>query len=205
MVIPIALRRTVFVTTLSSSSGAPDRVAEAFARFGRLITDKEGIPAPDLELSFRAVARDRMAGGALATLWVGGSERVRSTFYHVDVASPDGVTSTGFGACSVAGASGKVSLGRAGSIVVGSVDTHLAHAAAVTTRYGTVTVTVAVAVTAAAVGAASGYFLVPSRLNPGGDVMHAITLIGDDGAVLGSVTGLPAPGSATISFLSQDS
>lgn len=119
----------------------------------------------------------------MATLWVGTAEGVKSRCYHLDVAETDGKSTTGVGGCS--GPSNYVTLGRSGSLVVGSVGTHPADTVRVTTPHGTATLQVT-----------AGYFLIPPHLTAEHDVRHAVTLLRSTGTVLGQVTDLAAPGSA---------
>jgi hypothetical protein len=169
------------MTSSSSTQPVPARVAKAFARFAQAIAAKESIPAPTLD--YRAAASAHLPDGALATLWVGTAEGVRSRCYHLDVAATDSQSTTGYGACG--GPDNLVSLGRAGSLVVGSVGTRPVDTVRVTTPHGTATLEVT-----------AGYFLVPPHLTPEHDVRHTVTLLRSTGAILGQVTDLPAPGSA---------
>jgi hypothetical protein len=170
------------VTQPSSMQPLPARVAEAFARFAQAIAAKEGIPAPVLDC--RAAAHAQLPDGAVATLWVGASKHARSRCYHLEVSSPGSDQATGTGACSAP--DNHVSLGRTGSIVVGSVGMHPAATVCITTARG-----------AATVETAAGYFLVPPHLTLDRDTLHTVTLIHSTGTVLGQVTDLPAPGSDT--------
>ena len=169
------------MTSPSSAQPVPARVTEAFARFAQAIAAKERIAVPALD--YRAAATAYLPDGALVTLWVGTAEGIRSRCYHVDVAATDGQSTVGHGACG--GAENLVSLGRAGSLVVGSVGTYPADTVRVTTPYGTATVDVT-----------AGYFLIPPHLTPEHDVRHTMILLRSTGALLGQVTDLPAPGSA---------
>lgn len=169
------------MTSSSSAQPVPARITEAFERFAESIALKEGISVPVLD--YRAAATEQLPDGVVVTLWVGTADGVRSRCYHVDVAAADGTTTTGHGGCGIGG--NAVSLGRAGSLVVGSVGTLPVDTVRVTTPHGT-----------AALDVTAGYFLIPPRLAPEHDVRHTVILIGSTGAVLGQVTDLLAPGSA---------
>ncbi len=101
----------------------------------------------------------------------------------MDVIGPDGQSAAGFGACAEPG--NHISLGRAGSLVIGSVGTHIAASVRVVTEQCEAVATVT-----------DGYFMVPPHLTPNPHVLHAVHMIGTDGEHLGAVTELTAPGSA---------
>lgn len=169
------------MTSPSGIQPIPARITEAFARFAQAIAAKESIPAPALH--YRAAASTYLSDGSVATLWVGMAEGVKSRCYHLDVAATDGKSTTGTGGCS--GPSDRVSLGRSGSLVFGSVGTHPADTVRITTPHGNATLQVT-----------AGYFLVPPHLSAEPDVRHTVTLLRSTGTVIGQVTDLPAPGSA---------
>ncbi|WP_034264089.1 hypothetical protein [Actinospica robiniae] len=168
------------MTIPPSPPPASHRVTEAFAGFAQSTAAKEGIAPPTF--SYQAAASASLPDGAIATLWVGTAEGVRSRCYHVDVIGPDGQSAAGFGACAAPG--NHISLGRAGSLVIGSVGTHTAASVRVVTEHGEAVVPVT-----------EGYFMVPPHLTSNHRVLHAVHMIGPAGEHLGAVSDLIAPGS----------
>jgi hypothetical protein len=156
-------------------------VTEAFARFAVAIAAKEHISHPQLD--HRVAASAGLPDGAVATLWVASSTTARSRCYHLDVTAPDGYSANGSGACQAPDE--KVTLNRAGVLIVGSVGTQPATSVRVSGRSGIATLPVT-----------AGYFLVPPTLSPGLDESYSVTLVGSDGTMLGEVADLHAPGGA---------
>lgn len=162
---------------------APERVRDAFARFAGSIARKEGIPLPRIRC--REAASAAFPDGSVATLWVGTAEGARSACYHVDVSTPDGQHSAGFGSCQLPGNS--VDLARHGTLVIGSTGMRAAVSAQVSTRLGEARVPVA-----------SGHFMVPPELAPDASVELTIRLLDAHGTPVGEVTGMTAPGSSVL-------
>jgi hypothetical protein len=163
-----------------SQPAAPQRVTNAFAQFAQSIAAKERIAVP--ELDYHIAASAALPDGAVATLWVATAQSARSRCYHVDVTSDAGHSATGTGAC--AQPDGRVSLNRAGSLVVGSVGSNPATSVRVTTPHGTVTLPVT-----------AGYFLVPPDLTVDPDTSHHLALLDSTGSVTAEAAELTAPGS----------
>jgi hypothetical protein len=172
---------------MPSQPATPGRVAEAFAQFAQSIAAKERIAVPELDC--RVAASAALPDGAVATLWVATAQSARSRCYHVDVTADAGHSATGTGACTVPDE--RISLNRAGSLVVGSVGSNPAASVRVTTQQGTATLPVT-----------AGYFLVPPDLTAEPDARHDLALMDSAGAVTAEATELAAPG-ATLPTPSQ--
>ncbi|HEV2635000.1 MAG TPA: hypothetical protein VGX23_07620 [Actinocrinis sp.] len=167
------------MTSPSDTQPVPARVTEVFARFAQDIAAKEAIPTPTLLC--RAAATEELPDGSPVTLWV--AEHTKSRCYLVETVRPDGERRTVASFCGEPG--DRVSLSRAGTIVIGSVGVYPAESVNVTTPHGEAILTVA-----------AGYFLIPPHLSPETDVRHSVTLTGAAGNILGRVVNLPAPGRA---------
>ena len=167
--------------TASNNQTVPGHVAEAFARYARFIALKAHTSVPHLD--YHVAASVTLPNGATATLWVATAETTGATCYHLDVSRPGTGSATGSGACGTP--DDRLSLDRAGALVIGSVGRHPAAAVRITTVHGRATADVD-----------TGYFLIPPALTPQPGVLHTVQMLGPAGETIGHVTGLPAPGSA---------